>query len=915
MFLAVWLSYISAISAANTVTLSSSSGSPGDEIQIDISLDNTDAISAMQVSIPLKDVFTYVDNSCALGSRTNGHVVSAGVKNDTLNIFVYSATMSALSGNSGVVASFKLKLGKEPATLSLLPSKLILTNTSGIKVDATSTAGTATILCAKALCNTDSIDYGRVPLKNTYTNNTLTITNEGNKDLIITGCTLSDSNFTVASTLPMTIAAGGNSQIAVKYTPTTRGNETCDMQIVSNAVNRLNKIKYTAQPYAVNELHIPSVSGVSDSIVTISLNVNNMDELKAFQFEFYLSPALKYVDGSFALSSRASDHVKISKAQNDTLKLMSYSPTDASFANNEGEIATFKVKLNGQYSYFLQAYKTILTAIINGSATNVTSASYGNTITIESPYISNESKIDMGATAVTDTAKCQYNIRNTGSSDLVIDRIVFDTLGFVVKDSLPIVIKQGENRDVTILYNGEKTGSYNTLMQIYNNTPSNRVCNVNISGSRFEPNYLMLSAASAMKTDTLALTASLSNYTKLNGFQMDLSYPNKYYSTFDNNIVKASRIENMQISCSQLNDSTIRIICYSLEDKSIDKGSGDLFTIKFKPNSLTVDSTYLFTAKNIIMGNTALTNMYSGLSSVIAKAEILTYSMGDVNNNGVVSVSDVVAIINKIIGTDPGIFIFKAADIDVNNEITANDAVLIINKYILKVNAQQSKAFGYVNTNTANFSITPFSICAGQEKMVNVLLNNPSDNVTAYQLDVKLPEGLSFDTDADGNYAQMSDYSRLSPENHIISSKIQADGDLRIVCLSMSNTPINGTSGSVATVRIKADDHISTGTYYLLIQNAHISHVDGKDEIVQPTYNTEVNVEEATSIAATKYDNLMVNTIKNAIIVKSFVKQNIVITSVDGKIIYRGSMMAGESRSINVVAGMYFVNRDKVLVN
>jgi ankyrin repeat protein len=66
----------------------------------------------------------------------------------------------------------------------------------------------ATILCAKALCNTDSIDYGRVPLKSTYTNSSLSITNIGNKDLVITGCTFSDSNFALTSTLPITITAG-----------------------------------------------------------------------------------------------------------------------------------------------------------------------------------------------------------------------------------------------------------------------------------------------------------------------------------------------------------------------------------------------------------------------------------------------------------------------------------------------------------------------------------------------------------------------------------------------------------------------------------------------------------------------------------------------------------------------------------
>jgi hypothetical protein len=914
VLLAVLLGFSSAVDATNTVTLSSAQGSPGAEVQIDVSLTNSDNISAMQVSIPLKGMATYVENSCAVGTRSASHAISAGVKNDTLNIFIYSASMKNFSETSGVVASFKLKLGKEPTTLSLQPSKLILTDNKGTKMDATVTAGTVTTLCAKAVCSTDSIGYGRVPLRSTYSNSSLKITNSGNVDLVITALPFLNSNFTATTSLPLTIAAGGSSQIAVSYAPKVRGFEQGTMQITSNAINRLDAIKYTASPFAVNELHIPSVSGISDSIVTVTLNVNNMDELKGFQFEFNLTPTLKYVEGSFALSSRATDHVKIERIQNDTLKILSYSPTSASFTGNDGTIATFKVKLNGQYGCNLSAYKTILTAIINSAATNVTSASSGAYINIQSPNISNNSNVSMGATPVTKAAEVPYNIRNYGSADLVIDRIVFDSLGFSVKEELPITIKQGQNSNITLVYNGTKAGNFSTLMQIYNNTPSKRVCNVALSGSRFEPNSLVFKADTVMKNDTLAIKVSLDNYSSINGFQFDLAYPYKYYTPFSDNIVSATRASKMQITYSQLNDSTLRIIGYSLTGNVIAQGVGELFTLLFKPTSLLVDNTYKFAVSNVKLGNTALTNMYSGASTVDLNAVVFTYMMGDVDHNGAVTITDAVYIINKILNVSLPIFVFKAADIDVNKKINITDAVLLINRYILKVNASPVKAFGntFAASGTANMEAKPFTIAAGEEKNVDIELNNPSDAITAFQFDMNLPEGFSLVKDADGSYCRLA-AERGMTTTHQMGSNVLPNGGLRVACFSANNSTIAGTSGTVATLRIKADETVAAGTYYLTLHDAILAHADGMNSITPAETKTAINV-GATGITGTTNNGLQISTGKEAITVKATTTQAVQIVSANGALIANRTVQAGETVTINAAAGVYIVNGIKMIV-
>ena len=127
--------------ADNIIRLSSVEGAPSDEVTISLSLQNSDAVSSLQVNIPLDDNLTLVENSASIGSRCANNSLTVGVKDGMLNVLIYSVSMAAISDNNGEVATFKLKLGNQPQTFNLTPSKLILTNTSGSTISGTSESG------------------------------------------------------------------------------------------------------------------------------------------------------------------------------------------------------------------------------------------------------------------------------------------------------------------------------------------------------------------------------------------------------------------------------------------------------------------------------------------------------------------------------------------------------------------------------------------------------------------------------------------------------------------------------------------------------------------------------------------------------------------------------------------------------
>jgi hypothetical protein len=76
-------------------------------------------------------------------------------------------------------------------------------------------------------------------------------------------------------------------------------------------------------------------------------------------------------------------------------------------------------------------------------------------------------------------------------------------------------------------------------------------------------------------------------------------------------------------------------------------------------------------------------NYVTGTLTITNQEVTPIYTLGDVDGNGSVSITDAVLIVNHIIGVPNSTFIEAAADMDGNGKITITDKVLLINKYIL----------------------------------------------------------------------------------------------------------------------------------------------------------------------------------------------------------------------------------------
>ena len=586
--------------ASNTLTLSSVSGTPQTEVEVVVSLDNTDAITALEMVLPLSEHLSYVNGSATLATaRSNGHQLSAAQVGQDLRIYIYCLDLNAIPGNTGELLTFRLLLGNEPADYALTPT-VVLSNAQGTSIAGSTQTGAVTIQAPKLQIVNPQIDYGHIPIRATYTKN-LQLKNVGNLPLTIENITTTAPLFVPKQTT-LTIAAGQTTSVAIDYTPTERGAVSAELVVKSNAINGEQIATIMADPFSVNELHVGSTSGIADSIVTISLTMNNMEPIVAIQCAFKLPKQLEYVANSLAVNAtRSNGHQALSTLRSDTLFLAIFSMTNQPLHANDGEVATFQLRLNGSSgTYYLKPIDVVLSNI---TEENMISATSQGKVTITAPSISGNSSLSFGNIPITEVAHATYSVRNSGSAPLVLERATFLAESYSIVEELPITIANSKTTTITVAYQPTEEGDFSTTMNLYTNDPNNRLKTVALSGHVYEPNTLVLNGQNN-QDGTYTLSVALDNYTDIVAIQYDLHWRNDM-TTSQSAFVPSARMQNHNAVVTPLDEDSYRIIIYSMSNATIAGHDGELHQLVFTPQSEANYCGSTIYVDNIVLSNAA----------------------------------------------------------------------------------------------------------------------------------------------------------------------------------------------------------------------------------------------------------------------------------------------------------------------
>lgn len=376
------------------------------------------------------------------------------------------------------------------------------------------------------------------------------------------------------------------------------------------------------------------------------------------------------------------------------------------------------------------------------------------------------------------------------------------------------------------------------------------------------------------------------NEIEVTAFQCDVYLPEgitlqtkkgKYDITLDEN-----RKDDHTVTSALQEDGAVRIIVASLNNSIFSETSGILFNLNLIVAE-GISATLPITIKNIHISDTS--GKETILGDVTANLNVVAYTPGDVNNDGLILVNDVVTAINYILNVTPENFVFAAADMNGDGQILVNDVVQIINTILGVNSAKENGARATITKDADKFYMDDFIIKAGESKQVaikfdteNVNPANPSElNYVAFQFDLCLPKGLTVVKKKEMYDFKFND-ARMG--EHTFTSSLQADGSIRVVATSLSNAPFCEKSHDFILFTLTASDDFA-GSHKIAIENINFS--DKAGEVYKlPVATSRVTddvVNGISSLDASDNKAIKIYTIDGKCVMKSAIKKGVYIAN------------------------------------
>ena len=263
-------------------------------------------------------------------------------------------------------------------------------------------------------------------------------------------------------------------------------------------------------------------------------------------------------------------------------------------------------------------------------------------------------------------------------------------------------------------------------------------------------------------------TIAVTNDIELTAFQCDIYIPEGLTLQTDDNgqydiTLTDSRCSDHTIYCKKVSNGAIRVIVMSMNTTPITGTEGAVLNL-----NLTASGTlgkYAIEVKDIKVSDT--TGKLYSVSDVSGTVEN-GFTPGDVNNDGIVAVNDVVYVVNYILDDVAPDFHFLAADMDGDGNIFINDVVLVVNT-ILGV-SQNGAAYAPRKNTYESLNV----INSGANNL-DVSLSNAS-RYTAMQFDMELAEG-----------ADIADIKMSMSTDHSVAYRRIDDTTVRVVVTSLTN--------------------------------------------------------------------------------------------------------------------------------
>ena len=842
LLLIPFLGMATTLKADNVLSMGDYQGDPGDVITVSVNMANDqNDIAGFQFDIPMNG-FSYVNGSAVKSNRLPGQfiLIAQTVSNGNLRVLCYSMPGTNIPGNDGDIMTFQITLGDAEGIFPLEFEDIVLSNIQGGTIEAIGVNGSVVIgnpaTTYDITLSANPSNGGAVSGAGTYNAGeevTVTATpfdgysfvnwtengTEVSSNAAYTFTVMSDrylvANFEeniVYYTLTLianptdggTLTGAGTYEAGTSVTVTATAatgyefnNWTENGSVVSTSDSytftisgdRTLVANFNVVIPSLNILSIGDYTAMSGAETTISVNLNNSDDVVAFQLDIPLDASLSYVAGSAALTPRATANHFMSAqiVSNNTLRFIVYSMPSTPFIGENGAIVTFDITGSVAGTYALNMTNAILsdaqgqsllTEVVNGSIEILPLPTYtinagvypegAGTVTGAGVY-------EEGETAtLTATAIGAYTFDNwTEGGDVVSTDA---TYSFVVTEDRNLVANFTAP-SMNILSIGDYTGA---------------------------------------EGDVLTIDINLENEDEVSGFQFDIPL-NEGFTYVEGSLVKGVRCSPYHIIIGQLvdNGTTFRVLCYSMPPANISGNDGAIASLQIL---LGEEGTY-----DLGLTGCVLSTMSGGILPVIAIGGTLTVTGGQPVTY------TVTATVNPVgAGTVTGAGVYEEGETatlvatpvsgyNFVNWTEGGDVVSTDATYSFVVTEDRDLVANFTAPSTNILSIADYTGAEGDILTIDINLAN-EDAVSGFQFDIPLNEGFTY---VEGSLVKGP---RCSPYHIILGQLVDNGTILRVLCYAMPPANISGNDGAIASIQIILGE---AGTYDLGLANCVLSTMNG----------------------------------------------------------------------------------------
>ena len=472
----------------------------------------------------------------------------------------------------------------------------------------------------------------------------------------------------------------------------------------------------TIEPTAGRQLFASNITAYKGKQVEMPVSLTNEQTIAGFQFDLKLPTGISVAKSGnnylASLTSRASGlDISVSKLESGDYRFVAFSNEANNISGNSGEVLTITLDIPqtatiGESTITIK--NVVLTAIVNEASQSVYADNATSTLSVQN-FTLGDTNGD-GFINVTDVAAIVTHV--SGQAQTNFNEIAADV-----------------NNDGLVDAN-DVTAEINTVK-------ANASVGTGVSSGKL----LYGNALSAYKGKQIVLPIVLENTQAMAGYQFDLQLP-AGVSLATDGAALTERATGLTLYSNTLATNQYRFVVVSTAGNTIATGNGAVMNLTLNVTDDAANGANTVAISNVILtaksGNN-VSSVYSDQANITLT--VGSYSLGDVNGDGYINVTDVVCIVYDILGQTQTGFIRIAADVNNDGEVNITDVTAVVS--MILSNEGRAAARGTTRSSEHFTVFDDLALKDDGDGTLSLHVDVP-DKYVASQMEIHLAEGQTL---------------------------------------------------------------------------------------------------------------------------------------------------------------------------